>query len=291
MSPMTPSAVPVQEKRLKMRIAVAPMESDRETWFDGWRMPVEFRNALDEKLAQKLLATGRFVVLERAALDAIMQEKAIKEETTGVPQGGKIIPAQTLVRPKLTNFELNNKGGGLGVNIGGIGRVGGSVSEAKAGLNIRIFNVDTSELIASESAEGVAQAQGFRFDGNHRTAYTDFNTFNRTPLGKAMDTAIDKAVAKVVEKLKDQPWSARVADVDGKEVFLSAGEDLGVKAGDEFVVYKKGREIKDPETGEVLGFRTTRAGRIRVTEVQKKLSIAETIEGEGFAAGDIIREK
>ena len=291
MMPMAPAALPFQEKRLKMRIAVAPIESDKEYWFDNWRMPVEFRSALDEKLAQKLLATGRFVVLERAALEAIMQEKAIKEDTTGVPQGGKIIPAQTLVRPKLTNFELNNKGGGLGVNIGGIGRVGGNVSEARAGLNVRLFNVDTSELIASESAEGVAQAQGFKFDGNHRTAYTDFNTFNKTPLGKAMDTAIDKAVNKIVEKLKDQPWSARVADVDGKEVFLSAGEDLGVKVGDEFVVYKKGKEIKDPETGEVLGFRTTKSGRVRVTEVQKKLAIAEVIEGEGFGAGDIVREK
>ena len=50
-------------------------------------------------------------------------------------------------------------------------------------------------------------------------------------------------------------------------------------------------ETVDPETGEVLGFRTTKSGRVRVTEVQKKLAIAEVIEGEGFGAGDIVREK
>ncbi|CAN5593212.1 hypothetical protein BH11ARM2_BH11ARM2_04760 [soil metagenome] len=290
--PLLVAAAPQQDAhRLKLRVAVAPLALKDQQLFDQFQIPVEFRTALDEKLQKQLLDTGRFVVLERAALDAILGEKDIKEENTGQSQKGKIIPAQALVIPTLTNFELNNKGGGGGINIGGIGRVGGSVSEAKGTINVRIMDVDTSALLASEDASGTAQAKGFNFSGNSRVAFADFGAFEKTPLGQAMDTAIKKAVELIVKKLGDIPWSARVADVDGKEVTLNAGEDTGIRSGDEFVLYKKGKEIKDPDTGEVLGVKTTRIGRVRVSDVQKKFSTADVIEGDGATLGDIIKEK
>lgn len=281
-----------QEKRLKLRIAVAPIDWGSKKWFDNWQVPVEFRTGIDEKLQKKLLETGRFVVLERGELEALLQEQAIKEENTGKSQKGKIVFAQALVKGTLTDFSVNSRGGGVGVNIGGIGRVGAAANEAKVAINVRIFNVDTSELIASEEATGKVGAAGFSFSGNHRTAFTNFSTFEKSPLGGAMTKAIDQTVEKIVAKLEKIPWSTRVADFDpaSKEVTLAAGKNLGVQVGDTFEVHKVSRVIKDPETGEVLGVRTAKIGVIRVKEVEDKIAFAEVLEGEGFGPGDIVRE-
>lgn len=284
-----------QAKVYKLRVAVAPLDWSKNDRIDNWQIPVEFRQAIYEKLVQKLHATGKFVVLEREALEALLQEKAIKEENTGQSQGGKIVPAQFLVRGQLTDFALNSKGGGGGVSIGGsIGgiRVGGRVSEAKVGMNVRMFDVDTSEMIASESAAKSVQATGFDFGGWVNSVGGDFGVYEKSPLGQATTKALDEAVEKIVKALGKQPWQCMVADYDAqaKEVILNAGSELGVGVGDLFEVYAVTRIIKDPETGAVLGKRTAKIGMIKVTEVEKKFSTAMVIDGDGFAAGAIVRE-
>lgn len=284
-----------QAKVYKLRVAVAPLDWSKNDRIDNWQIPVEFRQAIYEKLVQKLHATGKFVVLEREALEALLQEKAIKEENTGQSQAGKIVPAQFLVRGQLTDFALNSKGGGGGVSIGGsIGgvRVGGRVSEAKVGMNVRMFDVDTSEMIASESAAKSVQATGFDFGGWVNSVGGDFGVYEKSPLGQATTKALDEAVEKIVKALGKQPWQCMVADYDAqaKEVILNAGSELGVGVGDLFEVYAVTRIIKDPETGAVLGKRTAKIGMIKVTEVEKKFSTAMVIDGDGFAAGAIVRE-
>src|SRR5207302_1986494 len=88
-------AVAGQTKHLKMRIAVAPLDWSNHDYVSDWQVPVEFRNAIYEKLTKKLLDTGKFIVLEREAMEAIQNEKGIKEETSGQNQKGKITPAQS----------------------------------------------------------------------------------------------------------------------------------------------------------------------------------------------------
>jgi hypothetical protein len=195
----------------------------------------------------------------------------------------------------LTDFALNSKGGGGGVGIGGtIGgvRVGARVSEAKVGMNVRMFDVDTSELIASESAAKSVQATGFDFGGWVNSVGGNFGLYEKSPLGQATTKALDEAVEKIVKALGKQPWQCMVADYDAeaKEVILNAGSELGVGVGDVFEVFAVTRIIKDPETGAVLGKRTAKIGTIKVTDVEKKFATASVIEGEGFAAGAIVRE-
>lgn len=279
------------DKKLKMRIAVAPLDWKKD-YIESWQIPTEFRNAIYEKLVKKLLDTGRFIVLEREAMEALLTEQGIKEENTGQSQKGKTVPAQALVQGKVTDFEMSRSSTGGGVNIGGIGRVGGSVTNAKMAINVRIFNVDTSEVVASEEAAGKAQRTGFKFDGNYRVAFADFEQFERTPLGEATTKAIDVAVEKILAKLGKTPWSCRVADYDSsaKEVTINAGSDLGVEVGDTFDVYKVTKVIKDPETGETLGTKTAKVGRIKITEVDKKIATATVVEGDGFDVGAIVKE-
>lgn len=282
-----------QDHNLKLRLAVAPLDWSKTSQIDNWNIPVEFRNAIYEKLVKKLLDTGKFIVLEREAMEALLQEQAIKEENTGQSSKGKIVPAQFLVKGALTDWEMNSKGGGGGIRIGGSSggvSLGGKVTEAKVGMNVRMFNVDTSELLASESASKSVKAAGFNVGGWVNSVGADFGAFEKSPLGEATTKAIDQAVDLILKKLGSQPWSCLVADFSDNEVTLNAGQETGVQPGDTFEVYKVTKVIKDPDTGEILGKKTAKIGTIKVTSVEKKFSIASVVEGTGFEPGCIVRE-
>lgn len=285
------AAAAPDERRLKMRVAVAPIDWSNSSVIEGWQIPVEFRNAINDKLVKKLLETGRFVVLEREEMEALLTEKGIKEENTGESQRDKTVPAQALVRGRVTDFSLAKRGGGGGIDLGPV-RVGGSASEARVTINIRIFDVDTSEVIASEDASGSAQAGGFSIGASIGSAFTTFEGFERTPLGKATTSAIDQAVEKIVARLGKQPWQALVADYDAptREVTINAGSEVGVRVGDAFDVYRVTRVVRDPETGAVLSRRMSKVGSIRITEVERKVAIGLLVDGEGFQPGDVVRE-
>lgn len=285
-------AKPANGKHLKLRIAVAPLDYGDKNWFDNWNIPVEFRNAIDDKLAKKLFDTGHFVVLDRESMQPLLDEKAIKEESTGQSQKGKIIPAQALVRGKLTDFSLARRGSNLGINVGSLGRVGGSVTQASVGIQLTILDVDTSAILATEVAGGKASSSSFKLDTGARFGFTDFSTFENSPLGDATNKALDAAVQKIIEKVGNRPWSARVADFDAaaKEVTINAGVDTGVLVGDTFDLLHVAKVIKDPDTGEVLGVRTNKVGRVRIKEVEKKFAVADLIEGAGADVGDMVSD-
>jgi curli biogenesis system outer membrane secretion channel CsgG len=279
---------------LKMRIAVAPLDWSDHDAIDNYQIPVEFRNAIYEKLVKKLMDTGKYIVLEREAMEALLTEKDIKTDNTGQSQKGKIVPAQALIKAKLTDFDLNNRstGGSLGIggSLGGIS-LGGRTSEARVGMNVRIFDVDTSEMIADESADKSVSSHSVSVSGNINSVFASVDSFDRTPLGDATTKAISEAVDKISASLDHQPWSASVADWDAtaKEVTINAGGEVGVEVGDTYDVYRVTKVIKDPETGAILGKKTSRIGSIRITSVEKKFAVASPVEGTDFTIGDVVK--
>ncbi len=284
-------ALAAPQPRLKMRVAVAPLDWSEKDNVDNWQIPASLRNAIYNKLVDSLLKTGRFVVLEREALDALLREQEIKEANTGQPQKGKLVPAQAMVAGKITDFELERRGGGAGVTVGRIGRVSGEASEAKVALNVRIFDVDSSELLGSETASGSASSAGFNVGVSLGSVFTDFGAFNKSPLGQATTKAIEEAVKKIVKRLDGQPWTAMVADWDAanSELTVNAGSEQGVRVGDVFEVVRLTGVVKDPETGAVLRRKFANLGVLKVTAVEEKYSLATPIDGKEFQTGDLVR--
>ncbi|HEX7614476.1 MAG TPA: FlgT C-terminal domain-containing protein, partial [Thermoanaerobaculia bacterium] len=82
----------------------------------------------------------------------------------------------------------------------------------------------------------------------------------------------------------------KIAKADGGTLYINAGSEAGVKEGDEFSVYRVGEQIKDPDTGEVLGANEIKVGRVRITNVMgPRLSTAVSVSGSGYRAGDTLR--
>lgn len=72
--------------------------------------------------------------------------------------------------------------------------------------------------------------------------------------------------------------TAKVVEIiDNRTLAINAGSDKHVKLGMIFQILKDdGKEIRDPETNEVLGRVKLPKIRVKVTHVDKKFSIAET---------------
>ena len=71
---------------------------------------------------------------------------------------------------------------------------------------------------------------------------------------------------------------------------INAGLAAGLAKGQTFTVYHKGKEIKDPTTGEVLDVQVTPLGTMTITTVRERISMG-TFSGSGTpVAGDIVRK-
>ncbi len=64
--------------------------------------------------------------------------------------------------------------------------------------------------------------------------------------------------------------------VSPTKVILAAGADQGVQEGMEFVIYELSDPVLDPETGDSLGRLELHKARVRVSQVQERLSVAIT---------------
>jgi hypothetical protein len=67
----------------------------------------------------------------------------------------------------------------------------------------------------------------------------------------------------------------RDRDYDIKRITTSIGVEDGVRKGDEYVVFRTGKRLKDPRTDEVLQIEEVLVGTIEITELMPKTAYAE----------------
>jgi hypothetical protein len=91
-----------------------------------------------------------------------------------------------------------------------------------------------------------------------------------------------------------KPIQAKVARIlNSRELILNRGEDAGVLRGMKFAILDpKAENVKDPESGEVLGSVYRPKVEVQVTVVEERLSVARTFRstrvnlgGQGFGSG------
>lgn len=276
---------------LKKIVAVSRFENKT-----SWRGQVSIDDGLAEQLTDALMQSGRFVVMERKAVADVIGEQDFADsgrvQKAKSAQTGKLVGAQVLVMGTITEFEQKSAGSASGVGIGGF-RVGNKKEEAHVGLIVRLVDTTTGEVIASERVEGKAEAGGVKFGVNRGGVQFGTQGFDKTPMGKAVQMAIDDAVSKIAAGLKDVPFEARVIKVNSDdEILISGGEKTGMAPGDTFTLYSAGEDLVDPFTGESLGTELEKQGTVKVVSVQEKYAKAATTAPiPGMKPGDIVKEQ
>ncbi|MBN2483995.1 MAG: hypothetical protein JXD21_07345 [Candidatus Omnitrophica bacterium] len=272
---------------LKKTVAVFEFEND--SGFTTWaKMGEDFSDQLTDSLMQ----SGGFIVLSRKDLDVVMAEQDLAASNrfakAKAAQTGKIVPAQILVKGKITDFEENTSGSGQGLSIKGIS-IGTKSSAVSIGVIVQLIDSTTGEVLASKRIDGEAKSGGLSLGYSGAWDFGSSN-FKKTPVGKAVQMAIDRAVAYIAKELSSVAWSAKVITVKDGTIFINAGSNAGVNSGDTFTLYSEGEALIDPDTGMNLGSDRKKLGMIVISSVQEKFSKATT---SGFnidqvSVGDVV---
>ncbi|MCK4926732.1 CsgG/HfaB family protein [Candidatus Aerophobetes bacterium] len=275
---------------LKKRIAVAGFENKVQPWW-GWHWDIG--EGMSDMLVSALVNTGRFTVLEREALQDILEEQNLAEEgrvsAQTAAQAGKLLGAQILIRGAITEFSHQKSGTGGQIKIKGFS-IGGTKEVAHVAVDVRMYDTTSGEILTSKPVEGGAETRALKVGVVYKDLAFGAGGFEKTPLGKATREVINEAVELIISEMKAIPWEGAVVTVRDGQVYINAGSNDNVEQGDRFLVFEKGEELVDPMTGLSLGAEETELGIIKVVSIKEKYSIAETVLGSGFSRGNIIRE-
>jgi len=266
---------------------VAIMDFENKSQHGGWRLG---RGASDI-LTTELVKTGKFNVMERDRLAAIIKEQSLgasgRIDPSTAARIGKIIGVEYIITGAITEYGQSRAGGGgRGINIGKKGY--------HATVDIRMINAATGQIVFADSSSHSDSSYNVRVFG-----IGGGESFNEKKATEVMRAAIKNLAAKITSApIKSAGGKSTagssgsitlVADVDGNIITLNKGKNAGLKTGQKVTISRKGKVIKDPQTGKVLKIKYKKIGAIKLTEVEDSYAEGEIISGSGFNVGDIVR--
>lgn len=274
---------------LKPIVAISRFEN-RSSYGSG--ADYSLSNALTDQLTDALIQTDAFVVLERQVLrDVLAEQDFAAGDRVSQSQSariGQLTGAQVLVMGTVTDFDLEEGGSRGGINFGGV-RIGGKKQSAHVGLIVRLVDATTGEVLNSQRIAGKAESSGASIGLDLGGIQIDGADFQSTPMGEATQKALDEAVAFIAQEARSVPFRARVVEVDGPTVVISAGGRNNIQPGVRFTVMSVGRELTDPFTGELLGYDQSPIGSISVNRVFDRFAYADAAGLNGQAKiGDFV---
>lgn len=182
-------------------------------------------------LSARLTDSGQFLIFERDDLDKVQSEQKL----AGI--SSQIVGADYLIVGSISEFGRKTVS-----ETGVFSR--NKIQQALATVNVRLIDTSTGQVVFSEEASGEARAEANTVFGVGERA-----AFDSSLNDKAISAAISKLVSDLMENLLDSPWKAYlIAEQDGQYI-MTGGASQGIAVGDEFTIIKKGKQIKNPQTG------------------------------------------
>ncbi len=250
----------------------------------GSGVPVE---GIDAILTDTLHRSGRFRVVERTALKKTFAEQdLVNTGRISKPSGartGKTLGAEYLIQAVITSYEPNFEGSKIGA--GGLvsGFLGGlSINSKKSmvGMNFRLIDAETSEIVYTKQVSAVLEESGLSFGGlgfgSGGVGGGFMSSYSKTPIGQAVIAAINMGVYDLIKQVGAEPVRGSVIKASKGKIYINLGKGV-VKTGDTLTLLAAGEALIDPETGISLGGDDEEIGSIQVVSVKKKYAIAKAV--------------
>ena len=218
-------------------------------------------------LSARLVASEKFILLERTDLDVINKEMEMNNLKS------LNIGADYLIIGSISEFGRNVTG-----EVGVFSR--SKSQNAYAKVNIRLVDVYTGQLIYSEEGEGEAFAESSTVMGaGSRSGYD--SSLN----DKAISAAISKLVNNLIENLTEKPWRSYILDIEGSDILISGGKSQGISIGDVFGVYQKGKNVTNPQSGMEIELPGKLIGKIKINNlignnINDEISFANSLSAD-----------
>ena len=248
-------------------------------------------NGIEAIVVDVMNQTGRFRLVERQqeALQGVLSEQDMgasgRVAQPSAARIGKILGAEYLVQVVVTNYEPGTEGRDIGVGalsrkVPLLGGVKIKNRQGQVGMNFRLIDAETSEIVFTKQIESTIKESGLAFGGaawGGAGALGGFmSSYSKTPIGQAVIAGINEGVFELVKQIGGGVAQGSIIKADAQEVFVNLGED-SVSSGDILRVMVKGEELIDPETGISLGGDDEYIGNIEIVSSKDKYSIARPV--------------
>ncbi|MCQ2183126.1 MAG: CsgG/HfaB family protein [Bacteroidales bacterium] len=235
------------EKTIKRKVAVGRFSNETQyakgLFYDKDNDPMR-KQALDI-LSSKLASSGKFILLERDDLDILVAEAGEAMNKIG---------ADYIILGSITEYGRKNEGHEQVFSST-------KTQTVEAGVSIRLVESATGLIIYSDEAKGYAETTSKTTLGIGGTA-----GFDATLSDKAISAAISQLVENIINKCMDKPWKSYILSADDGTYVISGGASQGLSAGDTFNVYKKGKVVKNPQTGLDIELPGSLIGKVSVIQ-------------------------
>ena len=192
------SVAEIKDQTARGSVSVHWMERFRITWR-------EIGEGMREMLVTALFQTKRFVLLERDLLPEILKEQDLGgtgrvQQGTAAATGG-IIGTDLIITGAVTEFVADAYGAKGAADAWGT-QIDASVNKGYVGLDIRIIDAKTSEVVVATYVMGKASNYGFAAEpGPESKLPVSLSVFARTPAERAIRSAIQKAATDIVNMI------------------------------------------------------------------------------------------
>ena len=190
----------------KARVAVVRFtDSTGKGWYSR-----NLGDGMADQLTTALVSSNRFSVVERQAIQDVMQEQNFGQsgrvDSGSAARMGAIKGADLLIIASVTEFENNSGGtsaGGGGGVLGGLLALGLSNKKSHIAIDLRMIDAATSEVVAATSVEGTSTdvstgALMGAFTGNAAIGGA-LSSWDKQPIGKALRAVIEKATVFIAK--------------------------------------------------------------------------------------------
>jgi curli biogenesis system outer membrane secretion channel CsgG len=303
------SAVLAQDKK---RVAVmnfdyATVQSSSSAIFGT---NYDIGKGIADMLVERLVNGGVYSVIERKALDAILNEQNMSNsdrfDNGSAAKIGKLLGVDAIIIGSITQFGRDDKqtkiGGGALGGYGskfGLGGVGRQESKAVVAVTARMINTSTGEILGVATGNGQSQRSGTSLLGAGGGGGTAAGGMVDMRSSNFANTIIGEAVAQAVTGLGKQLQDSAsrlpttvvkldglVADASGDTLILNVGSKAGVRVGAKLSVARTGREVKDPATGRVIRRIEESLGEVTITEVDEQSAVGKYTGSSPAKVGD-----
>jgi len=262
---------PTEDTRtLKRKVAIARFSNEtsyaKGLFYDKNNDPMG-KQAVDI-LSTKLASSGKFILLERQDYQLIKDELKIADN-----EGFQEIGADYLIIGSITEFGRKNVGESKVFSRS-------KTQIVEAGISIRLIDVSSGQIIYSEEAKGQAETSNKTTLGLGKS--TDYDS---SLSDKAISAAISQLVENIINNCLNRPWKSYFLSYDQDGIIISGGESQGLRLGDRFDVFNKGRKIKNPQTGMFIELPGKKVGQIAIDysggeSSESEFSIVSFVEGD-----------
>lgn len=259
-------------------VKIAPTEAVRKTAESrGEGLSLEaVAQSLEADISSALQNARKFEVLTRSDLPEAMREADFggSGNSAGPAVRGfkgadyiltvKISDFQDYV--KTADFKLMGKSAQKRlVRVGAVA----NIIESGTGAIAESANISVSESEISEEDAGVRES---------------------SKLDRRLLAQVSRLLAaKIASRAAETAFPAKVVAKTGSLVTVNRGDGTDIAVGDVYEVYAPSGDLIDPDTGENLGSQEIPVGRVEVSAVRPKFSIARALKDNGIARGHILR--